>query len=42
MAIGGITLERLPAGREAGAHAWAVIGAILGAYEVEAAARAFG
>lgn len=40
VAIGGITAERLPAVRAAGASAWAVIGAIAGAADRVAATRA--
>ncbi|MEO0602075.1 MAG: thiamine phosphate synthase [Myxococcota bacterium] len=41
VAIGGLTLERLPAIREAGADAWAVIGAIAEADDPVAATRAW-
>ena len=41
VAIGGITADRLPAVEAAGAYAWAVISAILGTSDPEAAARAF-
>ncbi|MEM6930003.1 MAG: thiamine phosphate synthase [Myxococcota bacterium] len=41
VAIGGLTLERLPAIREAGADAWAVIGAIANAEDPVAATRAW-
>jgi thiamine-phosphate pyrophosphorylase len=41
VAIGGITLSRLPAVQATGASGWAVISAILGAEDIEAAAAAF-
>jgi len=41
VAIGGVTLARLPRVQEAGAQAWAVIGAILRCADVAAAARGF-
>ncbi len=39
VAIGGITPARLPAVRSTGVHGWAVISAILGADDLESAAR---
>lgn len=41
VAIGGISLARLPAVRQTGAQGWAVISAILDAEDLESAARGF-